>query len=143
MDPITASGVITIGKELLDRASNILPSPQEHKSTQFSSHLTDASNVPGKGENSEIRVQELEQKLKADLLKDPLTANFFQQNQSNQIFLEKRADGSVQFVSSSGQSLILDKSSTHCSKANQLFDFCYKNQVNLTALRPNAVTFNS
>ena len=143
MDPITASGVITIGKELLDRASNLLPSTHESKSTQFSSHLSDASSNSAKDVNSEIFVQELEQKLKADLLKDPLTANFFQQNQSNQIFLEKRADGSVQFVSSNGQSLILEKSSIHCSKANQLFDFCHDKQVNLTALRPNAVTFNS
>jgi hypothetical protein len=143
MDPIIASGVITIGKEFLDRASNLLPSIQESKSTQFSSHLTDASSNLGKGANSEIQVHELEQKLKADLLKDPLTANFFHQNQGNQIFLEKRADGSVQFVSSSGQSLILENSSTHCSKATQLFDFCHEKQINLTALRPNAVTFNS
>jgi hypothetical protein len=143
MNPITTSGVITIGKELLDRAANLLPPTQESESTQFSSHLADASSNSDKGVNSEIQMQELEKKLKADLLKDPLTANFFQQNQSNQIFLEKRADGSVQFVSSSGQSLILEKSSVHCSKAIQLFDFCHENQINITSLRPNAVTFNS
>ena len=143
MDPITASGVFTLGKDLIEKASNLLPINSEPQSTEFTQHLNGISNSSSTSKNPQLQIQKLEEQLKSGLLKDPKTADFFQQNQSNQIFLEKRADGSVQFISSNGQSLILDQSSDHCGKANQLFDLCVDNKMNLTSLRPNAVTFNS
>jgi len=77
------------------------------------------------------------------LLDDPDTAAFFKRNESNQLFIEKRADGSVQFISSSGESLVFDSESKHCGKALELVNLCLENKINLSSMRPNAVTFTS
>ena len=141
MDPITASGVFSIGKELINKATNtLLPSSS---SSEFSGQLEASSEPSITTTDPQLRVKKLEEILKSDLLNDPKTANFFQQNQSNQIYLEKRADGSVQFLSSNGQELILDADSPHCIKANELLNLCFQNKLNLTSFRPNAVSFNS
>lgn len=143
MDPITASGVFSIGKELLAKANSAISQNEPIGSAKFSQQLEGTKDTSVVTIDPNLRVQKLEESLKSELLKDPKTANFFQQNQSNNIFLEKRADGSVQFLSSNGQSLILDPKSPTCSKANELLELCFENKLNLTAMRPNAVTFNS
>ena len=143
MDPITASGVFSIGKELLSKAATSL-APSEHADgSKFSEKLEGSQNASVDTSDPSLRLQKLEGSLKADLLNDPKTASFFQQNQNNKVYLEKRADGSVQFLSSNGQSLVLEADSPHCSKANELLDLCFENKFNLTAMRPNAVAFNS
>ncbi len=143
MDPITASGVFSIGKELISKAKDTFSPSLQVSPSQFSGRL-EASNKASVITNDPLlRVQKLESILKSDLLNDPKTANFFQQNQSNQIYLEKRADGSVQFISSNGQDLIIDSDSPHCEKANELLNLCFQNKLNLTSFRPNAVTFNT
>ncbi len=143
MDPITASGVFSIGKELLAKATSGISQDEPIGSAKFSQQLEGTQDTSVVTIDPNLRVQKLEENLKSELLKDPKTASFFQQNQSNNIFLEKRADGSVQFLSSNGQSLILDSKSPNCSKANELLDLCFENKLNLTDMRPNAVTFNS
>jgi len=143
MDPITASGVFSIGKELLSKAATSL-APSEHADcSKFSEKLEGSQNASVVTSDPSLRLQKLEGSLKADLLNDPKTASFFQQNQNNKVYLEKRADGSVQFLSSNGQNLVLEADSPHCSKANELLDLCFENKFNLTAMRPNAVAFNS
>ena len=143
MDPITASGVFSIGKELINKATSTLSSSSGVSPSQFSGQLDGSNEASVITSDPQLRIQKLEEILKSDLLDDPKTANFFQQNQSNQIYLEKRADGSVQFISSNGQGLILEADSPHCSKANELLNLCFENKLNLTSFRPNAVTFNS
>lgn len=143
MDPITASGVFSLGKEIISRVSSSLLTDSSTKPTSFDSQLDASKKATTVAIDPNLQVQKLENSLKAQLLKDPKTANFFQQNQNNNIFLEKRADGSVQFVSSNGNSLILEKDSVHCTTANDLLELCLENNINLTAMRPNAVTFNS
>ena len=143
MDPITASGVFSIGKELLSKAATSFAPSGPANGSKFSEKLEAHQKASvGKCEPG-LRLQNLEEGLKADLLNDPKTASFFQQNQNNKIYLEKRADGSVQFLSSNGQSLVLETDSPHCSKANELLDLCFENKFNLTTMRPNAVAFNS
>ena len=143
MDPITASGVFSLGKEIINRVSSSLLSDKSTKLASFDSQLEASKKPVVSTTDPNLKVQKLENSIKADLLRDPETANFFQQNQSNNIFLEQRADGSVQFVSSNGNSLVLDKNSPHCAVANELLELCLQNKINLTAMRPNAVTFNS
>ena len=143
MDPITASGVFSLGKEIISRVSSSLLTDSSTKPTSFDRQLDASKKATTVAIDPNLQVQKLENSLKAQLLKDPKTANFFQQNQNNNIFLEKRADGSVQFVSSNGNSLILEKDSVHCTTANDLLELCLENNINLTAMRPNAVTFNS
>ena len=143
MDPITASGVFSIGKELINKATSALSPSSNLSPSQFSGQLEKSSEPSVVTSDPQLRIQKLEEILKSDLLNDPKTANFFQQNQSNQIYLEKRADGSVQFISSNGQDLILEADSPHCLKANELLNLCFENKLNITSFRPNAVTFNS
>ncbi len=143
MDPITATGIISIGREIIDNVVSPSNSLNVGKIKSFSKQIEETNNDSNVVTNPTLRVQKLEGELKSELLKDPATATFFQQNKSNQIFLEKRADGSVQFVSSSGQSLIIKKNSPHCSKANEILSLCFENKINLAAMRPNAVSFTS
>ena len=56
--------------------------------------------------------------------------------------MEKRADGSVQFLSSSGETLVLDKDSQANQFANNYIDLCLEENKNLTPLRPDSVTFD-
>jgi len=143
MDPITASGVFSLGKEIINRVSSSLSADKSTKSASFESQLEASKKPSVTTTDPNLQIQKLEHSIKADLLNDPETANFFQQNQNNNIFLEQRADGSVQFVSSNGDSLILDKNSPHCAASYDLLELCLENKINLTAMRPNAVTFNS
>ena len=142
MNPILATNLFSIGKEIINKVTSDFSSTSRSCQSQFSSHLNSLEKTESSAHNHNIKLQKLETTLKAELLKDPKTANFFQQNQSNQIFLEKRADGSVQFISSSGQNHVLDKNSPSCSLANELYSLCFENKLNLTAMRPNAVIFN-
>ena len=99
MDPITASGVFSIGKEIINKATSALSPSSNLSPSQFSGQLETSIEPSVVTSDPQLRIQKLEEILKSDLLNDPKTANFFQQNQSNQIYLEKRADGSVQFIS--------------------------------------------
>ena len=143
MDPIITSNVISIGKELLNKVSNSINPSGSSDSTTFAQKLEDSQNSSSTKESSQTTIQNLQKSFKSDLHKDPATEKFFTQNKDNTIHLEKRADGSAQFISSNGQSLIIKKNSPHCVKANELIDLCLKNSTNLTAMRPNAIVFNS
>ena len=143
MDPIITSNVISIGKELLNKVSNSVNPPNSSDSIPFAKKLEDSQNSTSTKESSETRIQNLQKSFKFELLKDPATEKFFTQNKENTIHLEKRADGSAQFISSNGQSLIINKNSPHCVKANELLELCFKNSSNLSAMRPNAIVFNS
>ena len=143
MDPITASGVFSLGKEIINRVSSSLSADKSTKSASFESQLEASKKPSVTTTDPNLQIHKLEHSIKSDLLNDPETANFFQQNQNNNIYLEKRADGSDQFVSSNGDSLILDINSPHCVASNDLLELCLENKINLTAMLPNAVTFNS
>ena len=143
MDPITATGVISIGKELLNKVSSTLESNSKVNPMPFSNELEKSQSSRVSIVEPNTRAQILERDLKSDLIDDPDTAAFFKRNENNQLFIEKRADGSVQFISSSGESLVFNSDTKHCSKALELVNLCLENKINLSSLRPNAVTFNS
>ena len=143
MDPISASGLISIGKEIFEQAASSVVKNDRALNADFATHLVSDQASTSKISDPRLRIEKLQTELKSDLLNDPNTANFFQQNSNCQIFLEKRADGSVQFISSRGQSLVIPKDSAHCTKANELLDLSLENKINITAMRPNAVSFDS
>tara|TARA_B100002019_G_scaffold67962_1_gene58521 strand:- start:1451 stop:1882 length:432 start_codon:yes stop_codon:yes gene_type:complete len=143
MDPVTASGVITIGKQLISNVATSLKVGKKHSMVSFKDKLENSQPKRYSIEDPNLLQEKLQIDLKSELLKNPETASFLERNENNQIFIEKRADGSIQFISSSGESLVLDQYSTECSKALEFFDVCIQNNINLTAMRPNAVIFNS
>ena len=72
------------------------------------------------------------------------TASTFTQGKSTKYgYWEKRADGSVQFLSSSGETLVLPKESEACKQAINYFDLCLEEKSNLSEFRPNAVLFDA
>jgi hypothetical protein len=66
-----------------------------------------------------------------------------ERNENSQVYLEKRADGSVQFLSSSGETLVLPKESVACKQAFNYFDLCLEEKKNLSEFRPDAVLFGA
>ena len=87
MDPITASGVFSIGKELISKAASTLSPSSNVSQSQFRGQLEGSIDPSIVTSDPQLRIQKLEEILKSDLLNDPKTANFFQQNQSNQVYL--------------------------------------------------------
>ena len=80
-----------------------------------------------------------EKQLKTMLLEDPTVASFAEANPNSQIFLQKRADGSIQLCSSSGQTLVLDKSTTTNQIAVSYFEKSLTSENNQSAHHPGAV----
>jgi hypothetical protein len=143
MDPITASGVISIGKELLNKVTTSIDRAPPSNPSSFSEELNKSQSAKLSDFDPKLKCEKLIQDIKSDLLKDPKTASFLQRNESNQVFLEKRADGSVQFISSSGENMVLNANTTECAKSLDLINLCIENNINLSSFRQNSVVFNS
>ena len=139
MDPIIASGLVSVGKNFIQGISNTLTSDSEVDSlgnSSFSDELNSASATPVEKTSMNTKA------LHASLLEDPQIASFSERNKDCQVFLEKRADGSVKFLSSSGETLVLAKESKSCANALSYFDLCVQEKKNLSSLRPDAVIFD-
>ena len=141
MDPIIAGSLVSVGTNLIQGISNSLTPDPEVKSlgkNAFSQELNKVSQT-----DSVVKSTMNEKALHASLLEDPQVSSFVENNKDCQIFLEKRADGSVQFLSSSGETLVMPKESKTCANALSYFDLCVEEGKNLTSLRPGAVIFDS
>jgi hypothetical protein len=141
MDPIIAGSLVSVGKNFIQGLSNRLTSGPEVKTlgqNSFSQELNKVSSTDS------VEKTTMDTKtLHASLLEDPQVSSFVENNKDCQIFLEKRADGSVQFLSSSGETLVLPRESKTCANASNYFDLCVEEEKNLTPLRPGAVIFDS
>ena len=141
MDPIIAGSLVSVGKNFLQGITNSLtPDPEVNSlgKNAFSQELKKVSPTDS------VEKTTMDTKALHDsLLKDPQVSSFVESNKDCQIFLEKRADGSVQFLSSSGETLVLPKESKACANALSYFDQCVEEEKNLTPLRPGAVIFDS
>ena len=131
MNSILASGLLNVGKTFLNNFSK--PSPLHLQSTNnsFSSEL-EAVSAP-------IDSTQPISSLRQELLKDPALKSFISANSGNEIYLQKRADGSSQILSSSGDSMIIDPSSKTNIIIHSYYDKCVKEGAFLTPLRPGCV----
>ena len=89
MNPILATNLFSIGKKIINKVTSDFSSTSRACQSQFSNHLNSLEKTESSVQNHNLKLQKLEISLKSELLKDPKTANFFQQNQSNQIFWKK------------------------------------------------------
>lgn len=140
MDPIIAGGLVSAGKNLLDGISNQLASKKTVEAqgrVSFPDELGKASR-----EDASIRFSN-SKSARLALMENPQVSSFMEKNANSQVYLEKRADGSVQLLSSSGETLILKKDSEACRQAINYFDLCLEEKSNLTEFRPNAVLFDA
>jgi len=139
MNPVIAGSIVSAGKNLIQGISSCLTPDNEGVKVPrgtFSSELEKAHAV-----QSADCVRGLDS-LRGLLVKDPQVAAFLEKNPDCQIYMEKRADGSVQFLSSSGETLVLDKESQTNHFANNYIDLCLDEDKNLTSLRPDSVVFD-
>ena len=140
MDPIIAGGLVSTGKNLLNGISNQIVS---QKTTEAKGCVSFPEEL-GKASRQETTVSFSDIKsVRVALMENPQVSSFMEKNANSQVYLEKRADGSVQLLSSSGETLVLKKDSKACIQAINYFDLCLKEKSNLTEFRPNAVLFDA
>ena len=140
MDPIIAGGLVSVGKNLLDGISNQLTSKKSVEAQGRVSFSAELGKASGQDEPKPFSDSK---SARSALLENPQVSSFMGRNENSQVYLEKRADGSVQFLSSSGETLVLPKESEACNQAINYFELCLKEKSNLSEFRPNAVLFDA
>ena len=143
MNPVVASSLVSLGKGVFERITSspkVEAGAHLHSGNQsFVSEMREAQdspNLPNLAQLSETQLKDL-------LLKDPTVASFIQENPNCQIFLQKRADGTMQLGSSSGQSLVLEKESPVNQTCLAFFEQSMLNGPSQSPLRPDAVILKS
>jgi len=130
MNPVVASSLVSMGKDLLDRVTTPSPNLPHPNSTSFANELNEVSAAEKSLSNKE---------LKEEFINSSTVQSFLEKNSGDTLYLEKRADGSMQILSSNGRTLILKEGSEACSTAKKFFESCLKEQAHLSDNRPNAV----
>lgn len=139
MNLALSSSLISLGREVFDQ---ITASPK----AQAGTHLQPGSEsfVTEMKEAQELTTvpnlaQLSESQLRDHLLKDPTVASFLENNPNCQIFLQKRADGTMQLGSSSGQTLVLEQNSPVNQTCLAYYEKSMLNGTSQSPLRPDAV----
>ena len=130
MNPVVASSLVSMGKDLLDRVTTPSPNLPQPNSTSFSKELSQVSAAQKSLSNKE---------LKEGFINSSTVQSFLEKNSGDTLYLEKRADGSMQILSSNGRTLILKEGSEACSTAKKFFESCLREQVHISDNRSNAV----
>ena len=93
MDPIIAGGLVSAGKNLLDGISNQLASK---KSIEAQGVFLSPEEL-GKASREDASVRFSDSKsARLALMENPQVSSFMEKNANSQVYLEKRADGSIQ-----------------------------------------------
>ena len=130
MDPIVASSLVSVGKNLFDKFTSLNPNLPQPQSTSFSEELNGITATQNDFSRKELQ---------ENFLQSPAIQSFLEKDAGDTLYLEPRADGSMQILSSSGRTLILKEGSEACSTAKKLFQSCLKEQIQLSDNRINAV----
>ena len=143
MNLALTSSLISLGREVFDQ---ITSSPRAQAGTHlqpgsesFVTEMEEAQEV-NTGPN---HAQLSESQLRDHLLKDPTVASFLENNPNCQIFLQKRADGTMQLGSSSGQTLVLEQNSPVNQTCLAYYEKSMLNGTSQSPLRPDAVILKS
>ena len=143
MNLALTSSLISLGREVFDQ---ITASPKAQAGTHlqpgsesFVTEMEEAQEV-NTGPN---HAQLSESQLRDHLLKDPTIASFLENNPNCQIFLQKRADGTMQLGSSSGQTLVLEQNSPVNQTCLAYYEKSMLNGTSQSPLRPDAVILKS
>ena len=131
MNPVLASSLVNVGKSLIDQLS--IPSPTHYKegNKTFSAELETVSSA--------TQINQSTHSLRQDLMQDPAVQSFLSNNAGNEIYFQKRADGSSQLLSSSGDTITIGRDSPTNTLIHKYFDQCVLEGVCQSAQRPNTV----
>ena len=143
MNLALSSSLISLGREVFDQITS-------SSKAQAGTHLQPGSEsfVTEMKKAQEVTTgpnlaQLSESQLRDHLLKDPSVASFLENNPNCQIFLQKRADGTMQLGSSSGQTLILEQNSPVNQTCLAYYEKSMLNGTSQSPLRPDAVILKS
>ena len=131
MNPVLASSLVNVGKSLIDKLS--IPSPTQFKvgNKTFSAELENVTSV--------TQLNQSTHSLRQDLMQDPTIHSFLSTNVGNEIYFQKRADGSSQILSSSGDLITISRDSPTNALIHQYFDQCIREGVCQSVHRPGTV----
>ena len=136
MNPILASSIANLGCNIIQR---VIPTPSKNSnqtnSVDFATNLERLENAELSGADLEI--------LKSDLLNSPEIQDFLTRNHGNKISIDQLADGSIRFLSSSGDFLSLSSENSCHSKASEFFQQSLRAGVNLDTSRVSTVVILS
>ena len=143
MNLALTSSLISLGREVFDQIT-------ASSKAQTGTHLQpgNESFVTEMKEAQEFTTgpnlaQLSESQLRDHLLKDPTVASFLEDNPNCQIFLQKRADGTMQLGSSSGQTLVLEQTSSVNQTCLAYYEKSMLNGTSQSPLRPDAIILKS
>ena len=133
------SSLISLGREVFDQ---IIASSEAQTDTYL--QPSSKSFVTEMKEAQELTTgpnlaQLSESYLRDHLLNDPTVASFVENNPNCQIFLQKRADGTMQLGSSSGQTIVLEQNSQVNLACLAYFEKSMLNGTSQSPLRPEAI----
>jgi hypothetical protein len=131
MNSVLASGLLNVGKNIFDNLSKPSPVQFQKSNNTFTTELESATSL--------IDSSKPISSLRQELINDPAVQSFLSANAGNEIYLQKRADGSSQILSSSGESLILGKNSQTNQLLHTYFDKCVQEGAFLSPHRPGSV----
>ena len=110
-----------------------IPSSTEYKvgNKTFSAELENVTSA--------TQVNQSTHSLRQDLILDPAIQSFLSNNAGNEIYFQKRADGSSQILSSSGDTITIGRDSPTNTLIHQYFDQCVREGICQSAHRPGTV----
>jgi hypothetical protein len=143
MNLALTSSLISLGREVFDQ---ITASPKAQAGTHLQpgseSFVTEMKEAQ-QGTTGPNLARLSESQLRYHLLEDPTVASFLENNPNCQIFLQKRADGTMQLGSSSGQTLVLEQNSPVNQTCLAYYEKSMLNGTSQSPLRPDAVILKS
>ena len=130
MNPIVATGILSVSKNIIDKFSiSNQTELQEPKDVKFDIELRKAESEKSTSLKS----------IRMDFLECDKVHEFLKTDTGTQIHLESRADGSIKLVSSSGRFLVLDAGTESCKLGKELLSASLEQKVNLSSSRTNAI----
>tara|TARA_B100001057_G_scaffold261537_1_gene261783 strand:+ start:559 stop:966 length:408 start_codon:yes stop_codon:yes gene_type:complete len=131
MNPVLASSLVSVGKSFIEQLKT--PSPTQYKmgNKTFSAELENVTSA--------TQIKQSTNSLRKDLMQDPAIQSFLSKNAGNEIYFQKRADGSSQILSSSGDTITIGRDSPTNTLIHKYFDQCVLEGVCQSAHRPNTV----
>ena len=130
MNTILASGIVSFGKELITNLTTPKPVLKSSQSVSFNDEFENVQNAKNTKSLSQINQEFVSRE---DI------SEFLRSEQGNQVLLEKRADNSLQLISSSGRSLIIPNGTESCTIGHQLLDQSLLEEKHIARDRLNAI----
>ena len=131
MNPVLASSLVNVGKSFIEQLTTPTPSQYRVGNKSFSAELENVTSF--------TQINQSTHSLRQDLMQDPTIQSFLSKNAGNEIYFQKRADGSSQILSSSGNLITIGRDSPTNTLIHQYFDQCVREGVCQSAHRPGTV----